>query len=487
MLSAKKILFTFCLLLFVYFLKAQSSNFAPTILNFSEGIADSSAKLFIKEIEIFGNKKTKTYLILREIPLKQNDSITINLLNQQLEQARQLVYNTTLFTEVSLNVVVLSAYDIKVQVRVKEKWYLYPVPQFKPVDRNFNEWIKTYNASLTRVNYGIKFVHYNLSGRRDQLRIYLLNGFSRDFLVSYKAPYSNSNLTEGFIISAGYSQKKEIAFNTTKDDKLIFYKSDSLRSKIVGSNLSLAAGYNIRKGYFKNNLFNISYNFLKISDSIILSKNNPNYFNLNSKTSANVFDASYTFQYTNVNNVLYPITGKLAYFVISKRGLGFTGGINSFSVEAGLNKYFDLNKGWFSHLQLNGKIILPLRQAYINQRGLGYGENYLRGLEYYVINGVSSGLVKSTLKKRIAAFHIPLPFNIKAVPYLPFTIFAKTYADVGYVFNKNEFATNLNNKFLYTGGFGIDIIAVYDIVLRVEYSFNQLGKKGLFLHSQSGF
>lgn len=40
---------------------------------------------------------------------------------------------------------------------------------------------------------------------------------------------------------------------------------------------------------------------------------------------------------------------------------------------------------------------------------------------------------------------------------------------------------------LYTGGFGIDLVTLYDITFSVEYSFNQLGEKGLFLHSKGGF
>jgi hypothetical protein len=45
----------------------------------------------------------------------------------------------------------------------------------------------------------------------------------------------------------------------------------------------------------------------------------------------------------------------------------------------------------------------------------------------------------------------------------------------------------LGNRFLYTSGFGIDILTLYDFNLRVEYSFNQLGEKGLFLHAKGGF
>ena len=117
---------------------------------------------------------------------------------------------------------------------------------------------------------------------------------------------------------------------------------------------------------------------------------------------------------------------------------------------------------------------------------MGYGEQYLRGLELYVVDGVAYGLLRSTLKKKLYTLHVPLPFKSKKYNSIPFSFFAKTYADVGYNYNKKQYATNLNNKLLYSGGFGIDILTLYDINLRVEYSFNQLGKNGLFLQAQSG-
>ena len=481
----KKILHCVVLLLLFCFTKAQNKN-QLTVSNTVLPLQDSSTKICIKNIIIKGNKKTKEYIILREMQFKKGDSLIIASVNTALEQARQQVYNTTLFSEVKLELVILSAYDMMVIVDVKERWYIYPVPQFKPVDRNFNEWIKTYNASLKRVNYGLKFVHYNLSGRRDQLRIYLLNGFSRDFSFSYNAPYSNKALTEGFVIGAGYSQKKEIPYKTTFTDSLLFYTSDSLRSKFVGSNFYITAGYTVRKGFFAKHIFNASFGRSTVSDSILLPKNNPNYFN-STKSSVNIIEVQYSYQYANVNNVLYATKGKTGFVTLSKRGLGLTGGINALTVEAGLNKYYELGKKWYSSIQLNSKIRLPLRQAYINQRGLGYGDSYLRGLEYLVIDAVGTALIKSTLKKKVAEFKIPLPFKLKSLSYIPFTIFAKTYVDLGYAFNKKEFVTNLNNKLLYTGGFGIDILTFYDVNLRFEYSFNQLNQKGLFLHTQSGF
>ena len=93
-----------------------------------------------------------------------------------LVQARNQVYNTNLFTEVKFDSIPQADSSLKINIVVKERWYIFPTPQFQLVDRSFNEWIKTYNADFNRVVYGLKFAHYNFSGRRDQLRIYLLNG-----------------------------------------------------------------------------------------------------------------------------------------------------------------------------------------------------------------------------------------------------------------------------------------------------------------------
>ena len=470
-----------------YAQKSKTTNFIFIDTALLSG--NSANKVCVKDLAVTGTKKTKIYIVYREIQFKKGDSILISDLYTELEQARFQVYNTTLFNEVKFELVALDAANVIINVRVTERWYLYPVPQFKWVDRNFNEWYKTYKASLSRVNYGIKFVHYNLSGRRDQLRIYLINGYSRDISFSYTAPYSNKTLTEGFTIGGGFNQKRELAYKTNYKDSLLFYPSDSAtkaRADFIYKSWFVNAGYIIRRGLFKKHIFLASYTWLKIADSVIDKKYNPNYFK-DAVTSKGIIDLTYTLQYSKVNNGSYPLTGKTAFVTVQKRGLGFTGGINMLLLEAGLNKYFAMGNNWYSSIQATGKIKLPFDQAYINQRGLGYGDNYLRGLEYYVIDGVATALIKSTIKKKIIAFDVPFPFFPKLLTKIPFAIFAKTYADMGYAYTKKTYATNLNNRLLYSGGFGIDILTLYDINLKVEYSFNQLKENGLFLHNQSGF
>ncbi|MEO6254873.1 MAG: POTRA domain-containing protein [Ferruginibacter sp.] len=486
----KKIICCCIIILFSGLSYAQKSTSPDVILKDTALLtANATNKVCIKDLVVTGTKKTRIYIVYREIHFKKGDTLLIADLHKELEQARSQVYNTTLFNEVKFELVALDADNVSIRVEVLERWYLYPIPQFKWVDRNFNEWYKTYKASLNRVNYGVKFVHYNLTGRRDQLRIYLINGYSRNISFSYTAPYSNTKLTEGFTVGAGYLQKRELAIKTNKNDSLIFYPSDSAtkaKANFVYKSWYINAGYTIRRGFFKKHIFSGSYTYIKIPDAVLDPMNNPNYFK-DPVSSKGIIELTYTQQYANVNNSSYPLTGKTWFISLQKKGLGFTGGINMLQLEAAFNKYIALGKNWYSSIQLNGKIKLPFDQAYINQRGLGYGDVYLRGLEYYVIDGVATVLAKSTVKKKLLAFDIPFRLFPKVFTKIPVTIFAKTFADLGYAYTKQKYDTYLNNRLLYSGGFGIDILTLYDINLRFEYSFNQLKENGLFLHNQSGF
>jgi hypothetical protein len=331
------------------------------------------------------------------------------------------------------------------------------------------------------VVYGVKFTHYNLTGSRDLLRLTFLNGFTRNVSFSYFKPLSNKDLTKGFSFAGGYVQNKEFIYNTSYDNKPMQFNNGDFSRK----NTFAGIGFNFRKRFLHHHYFNITFNHIEVVDSLLKEPYNPNYFNSTDATK-NFIDLSYTYQYINANNAVYPLKGTTASLKLIKRGLGFSSGINMFSVEGTYNKYWPLQSNWYASVQLSGKTTLPFDQPYINQRALGYGDANLRGLELYVVDGVAYGLVRSTIKKKLFTMNVPNVFKSKKYPSIPFTFFAKTYTDFGYAYNKKKYETSLSNKFLYTGGFGIDIYSLYDVTLRLEYSFNQLGKNGLFLQAQSG-
>lgn len=461
-------------------LYAHSQSLSNDSLSRQDRLPDSTQKIIISDIIILGNKKTKDYIIVREMLFKKGDSINPAELFTLLEESRKLIYNTTLFTSVELIPSLVTDGRTTITVKVKERWYIYPIPQFQLVDRNLNEWINTYNASLDRVIYGAKFIHYNFSGRRDQLRIFALNGYSRNFSIAYTSPYSNSALTEGFTLGSAFQQNREVAFRTTLNNKLLQYRNGNF----VRTNIVAFAGYIIRRGYYRSHQLNLVYTYSSVTDSLLIY--NPSFFN-SEKTKQHIPELSYQFHYLKVDNVAYPLQGRSMLLGVTKKGFGFDGGINALTLDAIFNAYKGLGKNWYLSFNSASKVKLPFHLAYINRRALGFLDFYLRGLEYYVIDGVASSVFKTTLRKKVADFKIKTPFHFKVIPEIPFKVFVKTYGDLGYSYDKGPNISELNNRLLYTGGLGIDILTVYDLNLRFEYSFNQLNQNGLFLHTKGGF
>lgn len=472
----------FCCIFFTILLSTLSAQINTDTSFTTPVIKDSLTTVIISSIKVTGNKHTKDYIILREVPFKMGDTLKMYELPAIFKQAKNQVYNINLFTEVKFDSIPLPDSTLQVNISVKERWYIFPTPQFQLVDRSYKEWVKTYNADFKRVIYGLKFVHYNFSGRRDQLRVYLLNGYARNISASYSTPYSNSKLTEGFGVSAGFTQNREVGYALTDSNKLLNYRKEGF----VRNNFNASVNYSKRKGFFKSTGIGIGFNYINIDDSILTTKYNPSYFN-DKRNKQIIFDVGIGVSYSNTDNNNFPLKGLIYNYGISKRGLGFSGGINSLTLSGSFAKFYTHKHNWFSVIQTSALLKLPFEQSFINRRAVGFGPLSLRGLEVYIIDGVAAAVTKYTLSKKIVSFKIPIPFKIKSLSNIPVSIFAKTFADVGYSYLPNKYYSIFNNKLLYTGGFGLDLLTLYDLVIKVEYSFNQLGEKGLFLRGKGGY
>lgn len=461
---------------------AQNINVATDVASRLFAGKDSALQITLHQVNISGNKKTKPYIILREIQLKPGDSISIGTLNHALQRVQQQVYNTNLFLSVQVDASLTPRHELDISVTVKERWYIFPIPKFQLVDRNINEWLQKYHGNLDRVVYGVKFTHYNLTGRRDMLRLTFLNGFTRNASFTYFRPVSDKSLNNGFSFTGGHVENREFIYKIDQDNKPVQFNNGNFSRRLIFAGI----GYSFRKNILATNSFNLVYNNIVVADSLIDAAYNPNYFK-DPVRKKQFVDLSYTWQFVNVNNINYPLTGTTSVIRAIKRGFGWSGGINMLSVEGSFNRYWPLSPHWYVSMQLSGKTTLPFRQPYINQRALGYLDVNLRGLELYVVDGVAYGLMRNTLKRKLFTINIPTPFK-RSEKYnmVPFTVFAKTFIDLGTTYSEAAYRTSLNNKLLYTGGFGIDILSIYDVNLRIEYSFNQLGKNGLFLQAQSG-
>ena len=432
------------------------------------------SRVTIRNVVISGNKITKRYIVLRELPFEIGQAYSISDVLIGLQKGRQNIMNTTLFVSASLNFTNWYNDSMDIYIDVKERWYYIALPFFRPIDRNWNVWLKDYSLSLDRVNYGLKFLGKNISGRNDRLNIWLTNGYSRRVAFNYYNPFSDKTLRHGFGFDFSYLQNKELNY-TTLNNKQQFFKDDN---KFLRQQLYAGLLYSYRRGSVERHYVKLGYQAESIADTVLSL--NPSYY-LNGKQKVSFPEIKYTYNNFDLNYIPYPTRGKVIELEFTKRG--FNKNMNLWQLYFKYGRYFQLPKKMYVSSILETHLRLPFDQPFLNQPMLGYGESFLRGLEYYVIDGVAGGFVRNTIGKEIFNYKLKTSIKSKAYESIPFRFYLKLYGDAGIVYNKNNLNTNfLTNKMMYTGGVGLDIISIYDIVIRLEYSFNNLREGGFYVH-----
>ena len=446
----------------------------------------------VGNIIVTGNRKTKPFIIKRELSFQQGDSLALADLMGRFGLARRQLMNTRLFNEVIISLAHMPDSKVIVTVDVKERWYLFPLPFFKPVDRNLSEWARQ-GYGLDRVNYGAKLAHYNATGRNDKLKAQVIHGYTPQVQFSYEQPNADKSLRHGYGVSVSYTTAKELNYLTLNNEQRYIPSTPPVRlldssfhrlfhRQVLSEQFNATLTYTYRRAIRTRHSFRLMYNVNKIDRAVSLA--NPNYYN-NGKLSISYPEFIYTVEYNNVDYVVYPLTGLTGDASFTKRGISKD--MNLWQLNARAVAGWKIASNLFFGVQGYGVLKAPFAQPYVNQRLLGYGDAYLRGLEKYVIDGLAGGMVRTTLRKQALNFTLPLFHKVRSLDKIPFRIYVKTYADAGYSYSRNEYYNPLANKLLYTGGAGIDIVTFYDFVFRFEYSFNQLKQKGLFLHLRNDF
>ncbi|WP_291910759.1 POTRA domain-containing protein [Chitinophaga sp. CB10] len=454
-----------CLLGTVLPVAAQNAGNSP----------DNQGYLIVRNVIVTGNKKTRTTIILRELSTVPGDTIYLKDLAETLEERRKQLLNTSLFLNVTANIKNWDGDYADVVFDVWERWYTFAFPIFKLADRNFNQWWVEKNHSLSRVNVGIKGTQGNLTGRNDELNAGIQVGYTQRISFQYAVPYIDKRYRHGLGIAFAYSRNREVN-DSTDFNKQLFFRQDNFVRQLYNVGLT----YSYRPGINTRHKVILAYNYEKVADSVAIL--NPDYLG-GGRTRINYLDLMYRMEYVKADSWQYPLKGLRVTGEIGKRGFAGLNDINDFHIRLNVAKYWQLAPKTFLAAGLRSMAKFGAEQPYINRQAMGYGDDYLRGLEYFVVDGTSFAIVKSTLRQEVVSTRFRLPVVPKKFSSVPLRIFLKAYGDSGYSYSKFPGNGELNNRMLYSGGFGLDIVSFYDTCLRIEYSFNQLGQKGLFLHT----
>lgn len=446
-------------------------------------VKDTAASLTctVGQIFIQGNRTTRSYIILRELSFRSGDNITLSQLVKAFHDAHDRLVNTHLFNEVVIYIKSFRGYIADVDIDVKERWYIFPLPYLKPVDRNFTAWAQKH-YSLSRIDYGAKFADHNFSGRGDNLTAWLITGYANQFELYYNLPNADKSHRHGFGFGFNYSAQKELDVGTVNNTQE-FVNADTIAyaGKYLNKTLSFSARY-----FFRPRLkvkHTVNFNLVSVSIDSAVTVWDPHYLN-NGKRSVVYPELIYTLNYTDVDYVSYPLKGIIFETALNRRGVDRD--MNFWQLSTRLTRSWPLApKLWFGIQNIN-VLKWPLSQPFYNQSLLGYGDLYLRGLDRYVIDGTAGGVIRNTLFRELCNFNIPFTRSASH-DHIPIRIYATAFTDYGYAYNQDSKANSLVNRMLYTAGFGIDLVTFYDLSFKLDYSFNQLGQNGLFLHIRNDF
>lgn len=460
------------------------------LLLFSQALSASPDSLslpyvIIEKITAEGNRKTKTATLLREMEFAEGDTLPAQEFPVILERDRLRLMNLGIFTEASISVTSWSDHGkAHIHIKVTEAWYVYPVPILALSDRNFNVWWNEFNRSFKRINYGLDWTQLNLTGRADALKVKAQFGFTNLYELAYRNPGLNRRRTLGLESSLAYSRAHELSYNTT-GNKLDFLRvRESWQIEQILASLTVVS----RPKIFKRQAFTLEYRDNRVSDTVATVLN-PDYY-LNSKTRQRHFSAIYTLEYDYRDIRPYPLKGWRALIEIRKNGLLPSDDLQIMRFFAEWDQYISFNK-WLS-LELVGKIrtSLPRRQPpWSNNQGLGYGGNLVRGYDYYVIDGLDFGVLRTSWHFRLfeGQFKMGRFMPLKAYRKMPLKLYLAINNDLGWANDPHYAARNpLANRPLYGYGPGLDFVFYYDKAIRCEWSWNDLGEGGFYLRVNTG-
>lgn len=448
-------------------------------LAFAVGGDMIASDICISEVRISGNRKTKDFTILRELPFRAGDVMPEDRLIHLLGVATENLNNVSLFNYVYVDYMPDSldrtdCLSCVVTVRVEERWYYWPQVSLKLEDRNLSSWLHERDFSRITIGWGMRV--YNVFGMRHKITVSDYFGYEKGGRLSYSNIALDKERTQllGFSMSALFNK----SINThSSGDRTIYVKTPE---SFLDRSADVTVSYSYRPGIRMMHSFDVGYKWVQLGDTVLAL--NRDYWGTDRLVN-NTFLLSYKYSYEHRDYIVYPTKG---YFIgadvtgiAADRMRFFYGELN-----VRMQYYREFFPRWFWSSRLNAGSTFKNRRAYIYDRHVGYEEKYVTGYDYYVVDGQHHALLNSDLRFMVMPKRV---FNLwprgssAKFTKIHFTLYAKLVYDIGYVHNGYRREDNvLANTFLWGSGIGLDLVTYYDIVLNCSYAINKMGEGGFY-------
>ncbi len=476
-----RIRFILLLILFTQFAGAQIPSSPPPPVLVSDSLAIDSSKTFLitNQIILIGNSITKPRIIFRELTFKKGDTLSLSDLKNVIKKSTENLHNTSLFNSVTINWL-QDNNTVNFYVIVAERWYIFPLPIFEIAERNFNVWWQ--QKDFSKVIYGGTLNWYNFRGRNEVLAVTARLGYTQRLSFYYSIPNLSRGQKSGITFSTTFARNHQTAIRTD-ENKLIYYKDQINYSK---REFGASIVYSYRPQIYVTHNFEASYRSASVEDTV--ASQNPNFFPA-LKRNINFAVLRYYLKIEHRDLAVYPMSGYFFDFELIKNGLPiFKDDIDLSNVVVHYKYFIPLSSRFHAGASISTKYSFQEKAPYYFIRGLGYGRDFIRGYEYYVMDGEHYALLKANLKYTLLKKHeLYAPFvPLNKFATVPYAFYLNLFSDAGYVKDSQFSANNkLNNSWQYSYGMGIDFVTYYDMIFRFEYSINKLGESGFFLHFTS--
>lgn len=394
----------------------------------------------IRQIHIFGNKKTKDFIITREMSLHVGDTIT----DEAVEYDRNRIFSLKLFNRVDIEPVPIDSSGVLLQIDVDERWYIFPIPLVGIRDREWSRWY-----------YGMGVLHDNFLGENQKVWGACAFGYDPFAEILYKNPRFDPEGDVFLTVHTAFARIKNKSLQT-----LLLGQEFDERQFVVEGQLGK------RFGTSSAVWFQLSYASVNVpppGEGRTLSPDGTDRY----------VAVQIGGLYDTRDLKEYPRMGTYIEAVINKNGFGSQ--IDYWRMSTDIRKFFPVGSSvavgvrGFTNIATGGAV--PL----YDHKYFGYDER-IRGHFKDILEGES--ILGGT-----AELHIPILAPIFfTIPHIPieqfatcrFGIVAAMFADAGQVWGKGTPVAL--HRFTKGFGGGLHFLLPYSFILRTEIGFDEKGR-----------
>lgn len=454
-------------------------------------------------IEIRNNKITKPWVVSNQFEYAVGDSIPrYDFINKSIQSRKNLV-NSQLFSVVDLDADVIEEYKVKVIVTVKERWNIWPAPILQIDAPNINEFFQRNDWS--RLSYGASLGWSNFFGTGHKLKLRMVFGNSNQINLSYEIPALTKKVYLGLLPHFEYKGLRTVNYKTSDDSQVLFRVDESRALESIKYGIDLDFKHN----FFMTHKLKIGHENYKAKDTLL--SQNPTYLSMDSSNRVRFFSIGYELDLDKADSKTYPLKGYTVNVGVDKYGIGLVRSVKTdvFYLNASISGYVPIGAGFYWGAKARARFTPSRLQPYIFRNGLGFDKvDYIRGYELYSIEGTFFSYFKTNFKfqalNKVWTFTKKKKKKVKKKKkenaksevfqnrekknYFPLGIYINAFADCAYVLDDFRSPENIKaNEFLLGFGGSVDIVTLYDVVIRLEYVANRDLEHGFRLAFKKAF